>query len=550
MYNISSSPTIINCTFTDNSATYDGGGMYNENYSSPTITNCTFTDNSAEGYGGGMSNRNNSNPTITNCTFAGNSATYSGGGISNYYNNSPTITNCTFTGNSADYGGGISFEHASNGIITNCILWGDNQSFWGEILYDYSIFPDVIVAYSNVQGGYPGTGNINADPQFVGSGDLHLQPGSPSIDTGNNTAVPTGVTTDLDGHLRIQNGTVDMGAYEWQANSSPIAQCKNVTVSACATCDVDASIDNGSYDPDAGDTVTLTQNPSGPYPLGTTLVTLTVTDSKEASSSCTANVIVVDDTPPTITPPPDLMLTTGAGCLTCGITVSDEQLGAATASDNCSDPMTHRSGVPAANVFPVGTTTITYWATDSSGNESAYVTQSVIVTDGTPPVITCPSPITVDGKLAQGGAIVTFLATATDNCDLSPTVVTSPVSGTLFTFGTHTVTATATDAAGNGSSCSFTVTVRTPQKQTDVLETQVQAIITSGVLTPTEGAGLIDKLNEIILKLDAGNTRAACNQLNAFIKQVNGFINDGSLTAEQGDELIDAANNIRTNIGC
>jgi len=57
-----------------------------------------------DSFGGGMYNVSSS-PTVTNCTFSGNSATY-GGGISNEYSSSPTVTNCTFSGNSASYGGG------------------------------------------------------------------------------------------------------------------------------------------------------------------------------------------------------------------------------------------------------------------------------------------------------------------------------------------------------------------------------------------------------------------------------------------------------------
>jgi hypothetical protein len=77
------------------------------------------------------------------------------------------------------------------------------------------------VTYSDVDGSYAGTGNIDADPLFVSTADLHLQSTSPCIDAGSNAAVPSGVTTDLDGDPRIVDGpdadsiaTVDMGAYE------------------------------------------------------------------------------------------------------------------------------------------------------------------------------------------------------------------------------------------------------------------------------------------------------------------------------------------------
>jgi hypothetical protein len=61
-----------------------------------------------------------------------------------------------------------------------------------------------------------------------------------------------------------------------------------------------ASIDNGSFDPDAADAITLSQSPAGPYDSGTTVVTLTVTDNHGASDSCMATVTVVDTTSPTI----------------------------------------------------------------------------------------------------------------------------------------------------------------------------------------------------------------------------------------------------------
>ena len=79
-------------------------------------------------------------------------------------------------------------------------------------------------------------------------------------------------------------------------NQAPVAKCKDVIKSAGPSCEADASINNGSFDPDAGDTITLVQSPAGPYSLGSTPVTLTVTDSKGASSQCTGTVTVVDNT--------------------------------------------------------------------------------------------------------------------------------------------------------------------------------------------------------------------------------------------------------------
>jgi hypothetical protein len=188
-----------------------GGGMYNES-GSPTITNCTFSNNSG-GAGGGMFNLM-SNSTVTNCTFSGNSAGADGGGMYNYESSSPTVTNCTLSGNSAVLrGGGIANFGGSNPTLANCILWGNTASE-PQIYRDATSW--VTVSYSDVQGGWPGIDNINANPLFVDPaiGDYRLLLGSPCIDAGDNSAVPPSVVTDIDGNPRIIDGTVDMGAYE------------------------------------------------------------------------------------------------------------------------------------------------------------------------------------------------------------------------------------------------------------------------------------------------------------------------------------------------
>jgi predicted outer membrane repeat protein len=192
MYNNSSSPTLANIIFKNNSATY-GGGMYN-NSSSPILTNVTFSDNSAD-YGGGMDNENTSSPTLTNVTFSGNSVTSDGGGMFNSSSN-PVLTNATFSGNSAaDYGGGM-FNSVSSPTLTNVTFsgnWATNADGGG--MYNYSSSPSLTsVTFSgnsatqgggmeNYSGSSPTLTNVtfNSNSATNDGGGMHNSSSNPEI---------------------------------------------------------------------------------------------------------------------------------------------------------------------------------------------------------------------------------------------------------------------------------------------------------------------------------------------------------------------------------
>ena len=174
-----------------------------------------------------------------------------------------------------------------------------------------------------------------------------------------------------------------------------------------------------------------------------------ITNSYGTITSAAASLTVQDTTPPSITCPAAITATTDPGqCFASGV-----NLGTPVAADSCGS-VTLANNAPAQ--FPVGTTTVTWTATDEHNNVNSC-TQTVTVTDTQAPVVTCPANITVF-TTNTAGTIVTFTPTATDNCGVQ-SVVATPASGSTFPVGTNQVSVTATDIHGNTSQCSFTVVV-------------------------------------------------------------------------------------------
>jgi hypothetical protein len=238
--------TLINCTLTNNNSTYGGGAW------STALSNCTLIANTASS-GGGAYNcslikcflRTNYASygggtyygTVEACTLTNNVAASGGGAYASVINNSAlmgnsasayspygggayncTLNNCTLTANSASgsftYAGG-----AYLGVANNSILYFNSASNGPNYYFPAQNF----VNYSCTTPAPGGVGNITAAPmlQNYAAGNLHLLAGSPCISAGNN-ALLSG-STDLDGNPRAANGTVDMGAYEFQGPGSAIA---------------------------------------------------------------------------------------------------------------------------------------------------------------------------------------------------------------------------------------------------------------------------------------------------------------------------------------
>ena len=213
--------TFTDTVFTGNQS--DGGGALSSlNSGVPVVAvNCRFVDNTAFGNGGAVWLGQTGFPglgSFTNCLFEGNQAVANGGAIHVGGDSSAQIDNCTLARNvAAGAGGGLLLGAAANNVtVSSSILWDNAPQ---QIVQFGGLLS---VTYSDIQGSWPGIGNINEDPVFLNplGGDLRLGPGSQCIDKGHPAFVPP-PCADLDGRLRVWDGDgngsrfVDMGAYEF-----------------------------------------------------------------------------------------------------------------------------------------------------------------------------------------------------------------------------------------------------------------------------------------------------------------------------------------------
>ena len=214
--------TLNDCTLNGNTAD-TGGGFEIQDIGS--VNNCIITGNTAGYYGGGASLEGGG--ILNNCLLTGNTATDNHGGGATLQGGG-TLNNCTLSDNTAtnDYGGGAYLYYG--GVLNNCIVWANTANLGGNDISMNNTDGDVLYtcASDGVVNGVDGC--ITDDPLFISpvSSDYHLQTLSPCIDAGNNAYVVGAY--DLDGNDRIQNETVDMGAYE--GGGSGISAPVNVVI--------------------------------------------------------------------------------------------------------------------------------------------------------------------------------------------------------------------------------------------------------------------------------------------------------------------------------
>jgi large repetitive protein len=190
------------------------------------------------------------------------------------------------------------------------------------------------------------------------------------------------------------------------------------------------------------------------YPIGKTDVTIIVADEAGNKDTCSYFVIVKDIEKPTFTGVKDVTISTNSNDCTGQLTPADMPV----ASDGCGSTNLDIKGNLNIDKLPLGVSTLTLTATDNDGN-IGKATFKVTVVDKTPPVFAnCPTKISVPAEIGKNFALVPWTApTATDNCTVTVKSTNNP--NEKFTIGTKVVTYTATDGAGNTTTCTFEVEV-------------------------------------------------------------------------------------------
>jgi uncharacterized delta-60 repeat protein len=260
---------------------------------------------------------------------------------------------------------------------------------------------------------------------------------------GENTVIWT--ATDAAGNTTTCTQTVNVS----RDNVAPEITCpENILINTTSGCGAHINFAASATDNSGNANISYSIQPGSYFGVGTTTVIVTATDNNNNSSQCSFTVTVKDATAPSLSAPADMTVSAGAACSKA------LALGNASAHDDCGS-VTITNDAPEA--FAVGTTTVTWTATDAAGNITTAV-QKVTVVDDVAPIVKTKS-----ATLALVNGSVTVTSSDIDNGSSDGCgIVSLTVSPNVFTcsqIGEHTVTLTAKDAKGNTSSATAVVTV-------------------------------------------------------------------------------------------
>ena len=441
---------------TNNGADSGGGGLFS--FGNVTVTNSTFNQNNANGGDAGDS----FGPDCFGAHQSGDGGAARGGAIEAGAGNL-IINTATFANNSANGGDGGDGGPTNVGTCAQSSHGAGGLAHGGAITNTNSATLNInhaTISSNNAQAGNTGVNQAGANrpPRLVAEGTgggIRVGPGAVTLENtiiaGNTAANGLGDTTgapipgpDVDGAV-TSNGHNLVG---------------NVTEATGFTGSGDQTSVNPLLMPlasNGGPTQTMALTPGSPaidagVAAGATLdqrgMPRPVDDPGVANTGGSDGTDIgayEAEIPCVLECPADVSVANDPG--ECGAIVNyTEPSGAGCGTVTCDHP--------SGSFFGVGDTTVT--CTSSAGPSCSF---TVTVTDEEDPTISCPADITVNATLGTCSAVVNFTVSGDDNCGV-PTIVSSPASGSVFPVGTTTVTATATDAAGNTKSCSFNVTVK------------------------------------------------------------------------------------------
>ncbi len=329
-----------------------------------------------------------------------------------------------------------------NGNVSTCT---------STVTVEDNVAPNAIAQDITVQLDASGNVSITAADVDNGSNDacaitLAASPTSFTCsEVGANTVTLT--VTDASGNVSTATSTVTV-----EDNVAPTAICQDITVQLDASGNVSitaADVDNGSNDA-CGVTLAINNSSFTCANVGANTVTLTVTDANGNASTCTSTVIVEDNVAPTAICQDITVQLDASGNVS--ITAADVDNGS---NDACGVTLAiNNSSFTCANV---GANTVTLTVTDANGNASTCTSTVTVEDNVAPNAIAQDITVQLD---ASGNVSITAADIdngSNDACGIS--ISASPTSFTCAEVGANTVTLTVTDANGNVSIVTATVTV-------------------------------------------------------------------------------------------
>jgi predicted outer membrane repeat protein len=224
---------------------YNGGAIYCSSSNDVLVKHCRITNNSSTNTGGAIY-CSNSSIRLVRVLMAYNTTSLYGGGLYLSGTSNISASNVTLGNNTAgSSGGGIYVAATPLPVFTSCIFWDDAPA---EI-YEASA-GNSTVTYSDVEGGFAGTGNFNINPLFVNAAGLNynLTPCSPCVDTGNPAVTdPDGTRTDMGAYYFNKNiGSIVYGGLvsgPWTLLKSPFYVCGAITVPSTLELSIEAGVE-------------------------------------------------------------------------------------------------------------------------------------------------------------------------------------------------------------------------------------------------------------------------------------------------------------------